>query len=323
MKVLMCYLLLTPLLGLGQVVGPFPGPPSSNNTTAIHKDSSLFMAWADSVSIIRGLKDISDTSLGYVDFGLSDDALNKADGNPVSLGDAGEALFVFIPPIQNHQGSEIAIFENSFSETYLELAFVEISSDGQNFFRFPSVFLDQNTIQTGAFGSTRPSMIHNFAGKYPVNYGTPFDFKILDNIPGLDINAISHLKVIDVIGTIDTTYSSRDSANVIINDPYPTAFSSGGFDLDALGILRPNSIGMTEYTQTLGSAFYPNPSNGIIFLNTAVDSYQLYSMQGELICSQLNIEDWDHLDFSFLNKAIYILILEKNGIKWAEKLEIR
>jgi len=46
------------------------------------------------------------------------------------------------------------------------------------------------------------------------------------------------VKVIDVIGTIDPQYASRDSFGNIVNDPYPTPFGSCGFDLDAVGVIN-------------------------------------------------------------------------------------
>ena len=53
--------------------------------------------------------------------------------------------------------------------------------------------------------------LNNLAGKYKAQYGTPFDLNELDGISGLDINYISHVKIIDCIGTIDSNFGSFDS----------------------------------------------------------------------------------------------------------------
>ena len=55
------------------------------------------------------------------------------------------------------------------------------------------------------------SDIQNLAGKYRAQYGTPFDLdEMIGNI-NLDINNITHVKIIDVIGNINEPYSSYDS----------------------------------------------------------------------------------------------------------------
>jgi hypothetical protein len=55
-----------------------------------------------------------------------------------------------------------------------------------------------------------------------------------------------------------------DSQGNIINDPYPTPFESGGFDLDAIGVIH-NNLSIQEH-QINYSAF-PNPADDIINVN--------------------------------------------------------
>ena len=74
------------------------------------------------------------------------------DGAIVSLGDAGVAVLTFSTPIRNGQGPDFAVFENAFSNTFLELALVEVSSDGQNFVRFDAISNTDTTLQIGGFG---------------------------------------------------------------------------------------------------------------------------------------------------------------------------
>ena len=54
----------------------------------------------------------------------------------------------------------------------------------------------------------------------------------------LDVNNIRYVKVTDVVGDIDPTYATHDSLGNIINDPWPTPFTSSGFDLDAVGVIN-------------------------------------------------------------------------------------
>ena len=156
----------------------------------------------------------------------------------VSLGDGGQAILKFENPIINGPGWDFAVFENSFSDTFLELGFVEVSSNGNDFFRFESTSLTQDTIQIDAFGSVIPEKINNLAGKYRANYGTPFELEELSLEQGLDINNITHIKIIDVIGSIDPNIGTYDFQNNLINDPFPTPFPSSGFDLDAVGVIH-------------------------------------------------------------------------------------
>jgi hypothetical protein len=138
------------------------------------------------------------------------------------------------------------VFENSFSDTFLELAYVEVSSNGADFVRFPSVSLTQATTQVGGFGTLDPTNIHNLAGKYRGGFGTPFDLADLIPLasPTLDLDSITHVRVVDVVGRINAApgnpgYSpSLDADGRIINDPYSTPFPSGGFDLDGVGVIN-------------------------------------------------------------------------------------
>ena len=133
---------------------------------------------------------------------------------------------------------DFAIFENTFLDSFLELAFVEVSTDSQSWARFPNESLSQHKTQTGSFGFTQPTKIHNLAGKYRHPYGTPFDLQDVAMMSNIRINEIRYVRIIDVVGSIDTLYAQRDSKNRIINDPWPTPFPSSGFDLDAVGVIH-------------------------------------------------------------------------------------
>ncbi|MFN6943865.1 MAG: T9SS type A sorting domain-containing protein [Cytophagaceae bacterium] len=241
---------------------PQAGTPG---TTAIHRDSSVFVGWATGCTIVRGPQDISDPSQGYASTGAPSHATGKSGTSSiVSLGDGGSATLTFAAPIRNGEGPDFAVFENGFKSeenAYLELAFVEVSSDGVNFYRFPSVSLTDASEQVESFDLLDASKIHNLAGKYIVGYGTPFDLEDLKDEPGLDINNITHVRVIDVIGTINPDFATYDSEGNIVNDPWPTTFPAGGFDLEAVGVINagePTSISSTVKPEII--SLFPNPA---------------------------------------------------------------
>ena len=69
----------------------------------------------------------------------------------VSLGDGGTVVLTFPQPIGDVPGPDFAVFENGFkafdNSFFLELAHVEVSSDGVNFYRFPSSSLTPSLSQ--------------------------------------------------------------------------------------------------------------------------------------------------------------------------------
>ena len=239
----------------------FPG------TTAIYKDSSVFANWATACQVIRGLQDVSTPSLGLATAGDSSMVYGKADGIPVSLGDGGSAVCTFANPITDGPGYDFAVFENSFDGSFLELAFVEVSSDGKNFVRFKSHSLSDTTIQTSSFGNTNPTKINNLAGKYQVNYGTPFDLNELAMFSSVQINKITHIRIVDVVGSIQKQFATRDGYGNKVNDPFPTPFPSGGFDLDAIGVIHELKIISVSELKEKEISVFPNPLNGEKFIS--------------------------------------------------------
>jgi len=208
-------------------------------STAISKDSSILVNWAKRCTIQRGWQNIAKKDSGFTTIGDSLSAIGAAGENGVvSLGDSGIAICEFNRPIVNGPGFDFAIFENSFDDRYLELAFVEISSDGWRYFRFPCHSLSDTSKQIGAFGYTEPENINNLAGKYRSGYGTPFDIGDIPEYKDLNKNAITHIKITDVVGSLNPRFASYDTANRKINDPWPTPFPSSGFDLDAIGVIH-------------------------------------------------------------------------------------
>ena len=247
-------MVLLGLLALASVAtaGPYPGLVGQPGSTAIAGSDPAFVEWATGWSdLTRGYQNISNTSAGFVNFGAATNALGPADAtldapySVVTLGDGGSITLTFDHPIVNGPGNDFAVFENAVTDTFLELGFVEVSSDGVNFFRFNAVSLTQTNSQIPSFGSVDTTSIRNLAGKYRAGYGTPFDLDELRGIsPQLNVNHIVAVRVKDVVGSINPSYGTTDSLGNLINDPWSTPFPTGGFDLDAIGVL--NRLNLTN-----------------------------------------------------------------------------
>jgi len=241
----------------------FPPPPGHIGSTAIFKDSSIFINWAKTCSVHLGYINIADTTIYYAgsnkaNFGVDSDAVAKSDDHVISLGDGGFATLTFDPPIINGNGFDFAVFENGLSDDFLELGHVEVSSNGLRFVRFPSTSLTSEDIQVTTFGFLDATKINNLAGKYRVFFGTPFDLEEIKDSSGIDIMNITHVKIIDVVGCIISSYSTLDYQGHKINDPWPTPFNTGGFDLDAIGVIHESSQSVDEKQKSLVEV-YPNP----------------------------------------------------------------
>ncbi|MGE3772532.1 MAG: PEP-CTERM sorting domain-containing protein [Gammaproteobacteria bacterium] len=219
------------LASAAAAAGPFAPGAGVAGTTAIAKTDPAFVAWATSYSNYQ--------PGGGVDAGFRtpEKALGPALGDSfdiVSLGNAGSITLSFSGTLYNGPGWDFAVFENGFSNTFLELAFVEVSSDGTNFFRFPAFSFTPSAI--GAFGSIDPTNIDGFAGKYRQGFGTPFDLDVFKNASGINVAAITHVRLVDVVGNgseFDSFPSSLGGPHRVF-DPFPTS-GSVGFDLDAVG----------------------------------------------------------------------------------------
>ena len=290
-SILLCFLF--PLWLISQSYAP---PAGQEGTTAIHKDSAIIVGWASGIEVIRGYLNIEDKDYeidgsNKASFGEPENALGYASGNSadiVSLGDSGVAILTFEHPIMNGPGYDFAVFENSFSDDYLELAHVEVSSNGEHYVRFPSHSEVQTTEQTGGFGSTDARKLYNLAGKYRAAYGTPFDLEELKDSAGIDIDNITHVKLIDVVGSIGEG-GTNDSFGNRINEPFPTPFESGGFDLDAVGVMH-QFLNINTHNVAPELVVYPNPSDGnftisVNKLNEPTEVF-LYDIYGQLVLTK-------------------------------------
>ncbi len=253
---------LTPA-GVAQA-GPFTHVPIGASDPAI-------VAWASEVVSFSLATDASPAS-------DSGNALGPADGGTFSLGDllasevaagepAGEIVLGFAQPIVDGSGADFAVFENAFDFleppdftdptgfVFAELAFVEVSSNGVDFARFPTTSLttegtgDPSTDLVAPFGrdfaGIDPTNVDGFAGFDRTFEGTPFDLGDLLSDPlvvsgVVDLDDISFVRLVDIPGD-GSRLDDSDPANPIL-DAFSTTsggeFLTAGFDIDAVGVLN-------------------------------------------------------------------------------------
>ncbi len=305
-------------------VGPFCGAVGSEGCTAVKFDDERIHGWATACTVVRGSSNLSDPDAAVVTYGADDAAVGPATASTmdvVSLGDGGMATLTFNTPIANGDGYDFAVFENSFNDYFLELAVVEVSSDGEHFVRFPATSLTQTHKQITE--RVDPTFINNLAGKYRVGYGTPFDLDELRDSAHVDINNITHVRVIDVVGSIDPQYGTYDAFGHLINDPFPTITYSAGFDLDGVAVMN-TSLGI-DHAQTAELSLYPNPANHSVTARFAAQTQHatatIYDMAGRVVVS-LPVEAGSTsltISTASLANGVYMLHLAGNN----QKLVIR
>lgn len=310
---------ITPAPALPEV-GPsdevFDGAVGTEGCQAIRYNDPAILGWATTCTINRGLQNAAEPSV-YASFGSEENAIGAIDTinsmNVVSLGDYGTAVLTFDVPIQNGEGYDFAVFENGFDATFLELAFVEVSSDGINYFRFPAISNTPTDEQVGPYGTLDCSKLNNLAGKYQAGWGTPFDLEDLPDDTLLDKNNITHVKLVDVVGSINPRYATRDSRGHIINDPYPNNVQGGGeksgFDLDGVCVMngwRPAAV--QEYVENSRLNVYPNPCNTQVTVETVIgEPVMLFNSVGTLVYRTNANDTTMTLNMSDYSAGLYIV----------------
>lgn len=234
------------------VAGPYSGPTDTANAIdpAIVSGSVLFQEWADAIDPSRtyfapegsteinqlgGFNSLGDLTQAQID-----------NGDPV-----GFLTVTFPSGIRNGSGADFAVFENGFgfgspNGLFAELAYVEVSSNGQDFARFASISTNTDPVATsGPFSGYDTSNIFNLAGKHASGYGTPFDLDDLLVDPlvvngDIDLDNIQYVRLVDIPGSGDFL----DSQGNPILDNWPTV-GSGGFDFrlgEGLGVGVINTV---------------------------------------------------------------------------------
>lgn len=236
---------------------PAAGEPGS---TAIHMAGNAIIAWADGYTNVQYGVEVD------AQWMTPEKALGPADGvaeEIVSLGRGGQITLTFGNGIGDRSGADFAVFENGVSDGFLELAWVEVSSDGTNFVRFPNY--SDTPYFIGAYGELWTRWVYGLASKYRLGYGTPFDLNELriaynaqlagntdfspafaaaltNNFPLLDLNHITHVRLVDIVGG----GNACDARGEIIYDPYATT-GSAGFDLDAVAVLNESFVPYADW----------------------------------------------------------------------------
>ncbi len=312
-KILSIFLVTLPLLSVAQ----FAPPAGQEGTTAMHADSSAFVAWATSCVVERGPMRIDKPEQGLASYGVDADGIGFPDGQGlVSLGDGGNAVVTFASPICNGPGPDFAVFENPLENAqqpgyyFLEMGFVEVSSDGVNYVRFPAISRIPFDTQVGSFGCVLPEMVHNLAGKYAPMYGTPFDLDELEDDPALDKDNITHVRIVDVVGNINPEYATYDSQGHVVNDPWPTPFASSGFDLDAVGVIHDRAHASVDNHDATSITLYPNPVQNTLMVKAhEVSSITVYSLTGQCVAESPS----NQVDVASLQPGVYFARVVADG----------
>lgn len=275
-----------------------PQAPQAGND-AISQADSRIVGWATGCTVHRGWQNIEDTTLGKTTSGSENSVSGAADMDVLSLGDGGSAIVTFATDIKDGPGADFAVFENGFTnplngyEAYLEFAFVAVSSDGVHFITFPATSYTQDTVQLDNFTYMDARLVNNLAGKYANGYGTPFDLSELADSPDLDIQHIRYVRLRDVVGSIDPKYASYDHNGHIINDPFPSPYPTGGFDLNAIAVLNQQATGVNPISKNTEFKVWPVPANNYVFLQSGAAQrihYDLYAVDGSLMQSGKGFE---------------------------------
>jgi hypothetical protein len=226
---------ITPFNAVYDIRASYAPAPPNMSTTAVAYDDPRIVGWAEGCASYLQGPGVTETQ-----FAMPSQAFGPTGTDTlavVTLGNGGSITLTFAHPITDGDSWDFAIYENSFaSDVYLELAFVEVSSDGSHFARFDSAFQGPTT-PCGDCSGTAAEM-GGLAGSYMVGYGTPFDLSALQNSPlvregTVDLTSINYVRIVDIIGDGTTL----DSFGRGIIDPLsngPTA----GFDLDGIAVLN-------------------------------------------------------------------------------------
>lgn len=295
------------------------------DANAVSVTDSRISGWATGCTVTRGWMDKADHSQGLVSFGTDANGVGAPGSSTdvVSLGDSGVAVLTFANPIRNLNGADFAVFENGFLDpqnaqnAFLEFAFVEVSSDGQRYVRFPASYSGSSTAQCSNWTYVDGREYKNLAGRYVQGYGTPFDLEELRDSVGLDIDQVTHIRLVDVVGSVDPLVGSTDAQGHLINDPYPSAFASGGFDLAGVAVLGNRSSSIADRNKDQDIQVAPNPANQQISLNSKehkIFYYRIVNVLGQEVKSG-KVNNNVYIDVSGLSAGSYYMFTESNGVQ--------
>ncbi len=220
------------LLASLAAAGPYPPAAGTDGSTAIGLNDPNISGWA------TGYFNYFPGPECDIEWQTPEKATGPAQGivqgnhDIVSLGRGGTITMVFDGGIGDGDGFDFAVFENGVNDYFLELGFVRVSSDGENFYGFYCDSLTAGAV--GAYGIVYPTDVNGLGGKYRHGYGTPFDLAELRGVsPYLDVDNVRYVQIVDIVGD----GGDLDTSGKPIYDPYPT-IGSAGFDLDAIGVIN-------------------------------------------------------------------------------------
>lgn len=209
------------------------GTGDGSPSPALDRTDPSFVGW------ITGHSEYTPGGNVNLSFQVPANAYGPIDSTLVVLGDRGSYTATFGAPITNGDGYDFAAFENGFSSganDFLEVAYVEVSSNGTDFVRFDSA--SRRTTTVTAFGTQSPAELGGLAGKDLANKGTPFDLSVLTNKAevrsgAVDLDRITHVRLKDIQGD----GNDLDSFGRPIYDPNPVT-GSAGYDLTGIGVIN-------------------------------------------------------------------------------------
>ena len=172
-------------------------------------------------------------------------------GHVHSLGRGGFLTLGFAVTIVDGPGADLIVGENPFGSTtepwksFAEVAFVEVSSNGTDFARFPARYTGPQ-VQPGPFDFLDSGAYGNLTGRFVVNAsaadpqdvvdagGDAFDLADLANDPlvlggQVDLNAITEVRIVDAESGVAT-----DTRGVTIYD----TGGVGSADIDGVTVIQ-------------------------------------------------------------------------------------
>ncbi|MBB3210415.1 hypothetical protein FHS27_006262 [Rhodopirellula rubra] len=250
------------LLGHPASAGIYSGPTDTTNTVdgAIASNDPRFVEWANVIDETRTMFGPRGSTTVNQTGGFN--SLGDLNATEIASGDSPGYLTVLFPTgIGNGSGADFAVFENGFrfgtnadgvSGLFAEFAYVDVSTNGSDFARFPSTALNDGALPGGfgtSFSGFDVTNVHNLAGKHAAGFGTPFDLDDLSTDPLvtgglLDLDNIQYVRLFDIPGN----GSFLDSNDNPIYDNWLTT-GSGGFDFrlgEGIGIGVLNATAVPE-----------------------------------------------------------------------------
>ena len=122
------------------------------------------------------------------------------------------------------------------------------------------------------------------------------------------------MKIIDVIGSIDSNFCNYDQYLNKINDPFPTPFPSSGFDLDAVGVINQGPVNIIlESSENILENF--RVINGMVIFDLksvqkADFKAEIFDLSGKIIFQKnykYNLEATQNIDIQSYKNGIYLL----------------